>query len=264
MLREQLLKNIHSSAALIKVACGIGNNAAWLIALGALDHAKKCKEYRRVKHQFKRIVKMYCIYERQLIFADVNRMFHLSDLPEATRAKFGNISDREYYEFWRATGDAAYHRTQPLITSQWNKYRLSLVNHKIDDADNLAWVMTGLAALMIAVTIYESTIEKCHAIFNVPSSTLRRIFQQFSFANIAKQWQHALFDLAPLAHIDLSTTEEKNIDIGLRQILDEWIDFETLYESLSITVDNYDDVFSSEKSKREVCQEIENLKKQNE
>jgi hypothetical protein len=44
-------------------------------------------------------------------------MFHLDDLEPSVRRKYGDITDREYYDFWASTGSQAYQQSKPLITS---------------------------------------------------------------------------------------------------------------------------------------------------
>ena len=38
-------------------------------------------------------------------------MFHLDDLEPSVRRKYGDITDREYYDFWASTGSQAYQQS---------------------------------------------------------------------------------------------------------------------------------------------------------
>ena len=106
---DETVKRMASSAAVVKLICGVANNAAWMVVLDAHDHAKRCRGYRHgVKHQFKAAIQALKDYERRLLYAEENRMFHLADMSEKVRKKYGDISDREYYDFWASMGGAAY------------------------------------------------------------------------------------------------------------------------------------------------------------
>ena len=45
MTEAEAQKAIGNAAAVVKLVCGVGNNAAWLVMLDAYDHARKCKRY---------------------------------------------------------------------------------------------------------------------------------------------------------------------------------------------------------------------------
>ena len=131
-------------------------------------HARHCKAFRKslpgghtVGWYFKRAINDFYSYERNLLTTQTNRMFHVADMSDDVRRKYGNISNEEYYEFWKGVGVVAYHKTKPLITSLVNKYRLSLLEHGVKDAEHVAWVMTAQAALALAGAMYESAMKEC-------------------------------------------------------------------------------------------------------
>ena len=147
MMYEEIVKAVSNAAAIFKLVCGVGNNAAWLAMLDGYDQAKRCKAFRRslkgghmVGWYFKKAVNDFKDYERQLLTTEKNRMFHVADMTEDVRRKYGNISDAQYYEFWKGVGGVAYAKTKLHITSLWNKYRVSLVKHDVKDAEHVAWV----------------------------------------------------------------------------------------------------------------------------
>ena len=54
MTREELQAKLQMAAAQVKLATGIGNNAAWAACLEAHDHIKKHRSYRHlVKRAYK-------------------------------------------------------------------------------------------------------------------------------------------------------------------------------------------------------------------
>jgi hypothetical protein len=190
-------------------------------------------------------------------------MFHLADMDEKTRRKYGDISDREYYDFWAAIGGPAYHETHPLVTSLWNKYRLSLQNNGVEHADKVAWVMTGQAALELAGTMYDMAIDECVTGYGLPRNLLEYVFGQFSMKAIAKEWYRAMMTLAPETEpVKPSELDEKNIDLGIRQLMEAWMDHDLLYRSTADTVADYDEVFSTKGHQKKVLREIADVREE--
>ena len=262
MDRREAEHLIQAAAAAVKLACGVGNNAAWYTVLEALDHARQCKTYRgKVKQTFKQAVELFHQYERNLIYAQTNRMFHVADMGEATRKKYGNITDREYYDFWASTGAQAYQATKPLLSSLWNKYRLSLQQHKVSDAEHVAWVMTAQAALELAVLIYGEAAQSALNSTHLPRWVVESIFQQFSLEAVRKRWREALCILSPDSEgYDLTPIESRNIEMGLEQLHDAWLNPSFFFDSTSEAVENYDDVFRTKGEMKKALRELAKLK----
>ena len=264
MMYEEIVKAVSNAAAIFKLVCGVGNNAAWLAMMDGYDHAKRCKAFRRsckgghmVGWYFKKAVNDFKDYERQLLTTGKNRMFHVADMTEDVRRKYGDISDAEYYEFWKGVGGVAYAKTQPHITSLWNKYRVSLVKHDVKDAEHVAWVMTAQAAIDLSLAMYESAIKECETGMNLHRKLLDGIFGQFSLKTVSKDWMRALMLLAPETdNYQLDSTEERNIDLGLQQLMEAWLDPELLYSSASGAVDDYEEIFATKGFVKKVQREI--------
>ena len=60
--------------------------------------------------------------------------------------------------------------------------------------------------------------------------------------------------------IKLDSTEEKNIDMGLRQLMEAWLEPELLYSSTSETVQEYDDILATKGFQKKVLREIAEVK----
>ena len=89
--------------------------------------------------------------------------------------------------FGRVFGGPAYQKTRPMITSLWNKYRLSLVNNNVQDAEHVAWVMTAQAAID-GGTMYESADARVHdGLQAAPPPGSIQVFGQFSLKSL-KAW----------------------------------------------------------------------------
>lgn len=264
MTVDEMQHRMAAAASVVKLVCGVGNNAAWLVVLEAYDHAKQHSRFnqsmkggKRYSWFFRRVMKLHHEYEDHLVETKTNRMFHLADMDEKTRKKYGDISDRDYYDFWAAIGGPAYHKTHPLVTSLWNKYRLSLEANGIREADKVAWVMVGQVALELAGSLYDSAIDECEKGYELPRNLLEYVFGQFSLKHIAKEWYRAMMTLAPETEpVKPSELEEKNIDLGIRQLQEAWLNHDLLYESTQETVADYDEVFSTKGHQKKVLREI--------
>ena len=268
MIYEEIVRAIGNAAAIFKLVCGVGNNAAWVVMMEGYDHARRCKAFRKslkgghlVGWYFKKAVRDFNDYERNLLTTQTNRMFHVADMNDDVRRKYGNISDAEYYEFWKGVGGVAYSKTKPLITSLVNKYRVSLVQHEVKDAENVAWVMTAQAAIDLSLALFESAAKECEVGLKLHRKVLDEVFSQFSLKTISKDWMRALMLLAPETDpIKLSDVEERNIDLGLEQLMESWLDPELLYSSASGAVDDFNDIFASKGFVKKVQREIAEVK----
>ena len=275
MTREELERTMAAAASMVKLVCGVGNNAAWLVVLEAYGHAKQHRRFnqnikggKRISWFFRRVMKLYHEYEHRLVDARQFGFFHVADMDEKTRRKYGEkITDREYYDFWAALGGPCYSKTHPLVTSLWNKYRLSLLHNDVMDADKVAWGLVGQSALELAVTMYDIAIDECEKGYGIPRSLLELTFEQFSMKEIADGWYNAMMTLAPETEpIKLSELDEKNIDLGIRQLMEAWLDYDTLYASTTDTVAEYDEVFRTrgyqKKAMREIAEVRQKTKKE--
>ena len=254
---KDLTRKMASAAGVVKLICGVANNAAWLVVLDGYDQAKRCQRYRHdVKRAFKLAIEAWHDYERRLVYATENRMFHLADMSEKTRKTYGDITDRQYYDFWASVGGPAYQKTRPLITSLWNKHRLSLLNHQVKDADKVAWVITAQAALELAEQLYEKAIRECINGYGLPEWMVRGMFGQFSLKTVSERWRKALLMLAPDTEFELDSTEKRNIEMGLTQLCEAWLDPSLLYNSTIESVEDYDEIFRTRGYQKKALREI--------
>ncbi len=260
---EDLAKRVYKAAALVKLVCGAGNNAAHGVMQDAMDHAKQCSRFNmsikgghRISYLFRKAFKLWDEYESNLLYTSKNRMFHMADMSPEVRRRYGDITDEQYYEFWAGVGHSAYGKTRPLMTSLWNKYRLSLEHHGVKDAEHVAWVLTAAASLNLAVQLYQRAINQCETEMRVPRYILTSVFGQFDLTPVLKAWRTAVLALAPDSEYPLESTERKNIEFGLTQLCDAWIDPTTLYTSTMQSVEDYEDVFATQGHKKKALKEI--------
>lgn len=254
---NETARKMASAAGVVKLICGVANNAAWLVVLDGYDQARRCKRYRHeVKRAFKMAIEAWHDYERRLLYATENRMFHMEDMGEKARKTYGDITDRQYYDFWASVGGPAYSKTKPLITSLWNKHRLSLLNHGVKDADKVAWVITAQAALELAEQLYEKAIRECVNGYGLPEWMARGVFGQFSLKAVSERWRRALMMLAPETEFELEPTEKHNIELGLTQLCEAWLDPTLLYNSTMESVEDYNEIFRTHGYQKKVLREI--------
>ena len=255
---DEMAHRMAQCSAVVKLICGVANNAAWVVVLKAHDHAKQCATYRQgVKRQFKAAIDALHQYERQLVHSPHNRMFHVADMTPEIRKKYGDISDREFYDFWASVGNYAYQQTEPLLSSLWNKYRKSLIRDGIAEADHVAWVMVGMAALELSVQMYGDAINECVNGHQLPRRIVEYVFRQFSLAPVASMWRKALEALCPgTDELEPSDIDKRNIQLGLEQLRDAWMNPSLLFNSTMDSVEDYGEIFRTKGEQKKSMREI--------
>lgn len=261
MTKEEATQRFVSAASFFKLTLGIANNAAWMVALEALDHVRTLNHYRHaVKLEWKQVTQKYHDYEQRLLSASNFRLFHLNDMPAEARRLYGNISDREYYDFWCASGSEAYKQTRPLITSLWNKHRLCLINHQVPHEEEIAWALCANDALDIAAQLYDHALNDCFQQSQLPKHLLKIAFAQLSFSPIATAWRNALVmtePRVPRMEAELTSTEHKNLTHGREQIIEAWVDPDGMYDCIQTVISDYDEVWATKGFQAKAIAQVE-------
>lgn len=258
MEREELISKMSSAASVVKLICGVGNNAAWLVMLKGYDHAKQCRRFHgAVKRGFNRCLEMFHAYERNLVFAQSNRMFHLADMTPDIRKRYGDITDRDYYDMWAGLGASAYERTKLLLTSLQHKYNKSLESHGVKDATHVAWLLVTAACLDLASQLYDRAINQCITQIGIPRKIVEHVFKQFSLEQISKRWVESMKAIAPdTVGYELDKVESRNIELGLEDLLRQWMDPNFLYKSTFNTIEDYGEMFRTKGEHKKALREI--------
>lgn len=262
---------LSSASGLMKELMGVANNAAWFVCLDAYDKLKTLKNWRQqvkgghtVAQNFKRVFDEFHTYERRLIYDNDFGFFDLKNFPEATKRMYGDVSNRDYYDFWASIGGSTYQRTKPLVSSLWNKYRLALIHNKIKDelADIIAWGMTACACLNAAVTIYGMSLDMISEQYTLPRKALELDFRYFNLQDVAKLWEDALKAASPQCfNVVPDKTDGKNIDDGLKQIMEEWTEGKGIYDDMEKTIkDCGEDVLKSQGFVKKAIREVHDLR----
>lgn len=98
--------------------------------------------------------------------------------------------------------------------------------------------------MTLAVQILKLTINAVHDEYKIPSRACHEVFGQFQIDHIAKTWNEASRLLEPRAHeIVLEDIEQKNINQGLQQILEQWGDPVAQVSSVVLNIQEYEEVF---------------------
>lgn len=257
---------VYCVSGVVKVVTGVGNSAAHLVMLHAHDQIKNHPNYRHnVKKAYKDAVNEMRIYRRNLLHSEVG-FFRLANLPEKERARYAkDATDADFFDYWQNPGAMAYERTKPFITSLWNKFRLSLVNHNVPHPDILAWGMTADVALRMADDMYQIVLDDCVAGYHLPEKMLHYFFDVFSVRNVWQKWRKALLltDTAISGEYKLDPVEEANIEMGISDLRTRWLNFETILGSTIENINDYGEIFSTKGNQKrsargmtEVLQEV--------
>lgn len=260
--KDELATLVSQAASNIKTVLGIINNAAWASVLEAMDHIRQHPNYRhQAKAAFHQSLKSLTAYENRLLHARENRLFCLLDLTPEYRKQFGNITDREYYDFWASTGSSAYQREHVWITSLWNKFRLSLIAQKIPHPDIVAWGLTAQSMLVLASSVYEGSLKAYETEMEIPQLLSDAIFHDLNLKEVEQRWERAMGLLSRIpSNQELSQTEQGNIRVGLIQLLEKLTDLATISDSIAESVSAYEEVFRTPGEQDKALRKAKQLK----
>ena len=216
----------------------------------------------QVKAAYKQAVKEYHDYERNLVHTQTNRFFHVADLSPKYRKIYGDITDSQFFAFWKGTSARAYQVSRPLVTSLWNKYRLSLLNHSAPNAEQTAWAYVGQAVLTLACDIYETVLKDAHsACPMLQAHQIRNLFSGFSIRRVREAWTKAM-RLTEDIEYKLEETEDRNIELGIMQLSETWVNPDYIYDSVSETLPEYADIFRTKGEMKKAMRNIEEVRAQ--
>lgn len=258
---EQMARQMANAASSVKLVTGVANNAAVLVMLYAHDKIKQHPRYKhKVKQAFRQALKTREDYERQLLHTQTNRFFHVDDMIPSSRKVYGaDFTDQQYFEFWQSLGGPIYNKSWPFITSLWNKYRLSLINHHIEHPELLAWPMVAMSCLELARKLYQRVLDEAIEEYKFSRRLVERTFKDFDIDPVVKAWHKALSLLENTSY-QLEPTEDKNIEMGLLQILDIWANPENFYDSTMEVIPAYDDIFRTKGEMKKALRNISEVR----
>lgn len=265
-MTKELELQIARVSGFVKMMTGVANNAALAIMVQCLNKVADVRprnEYEKeprhahpnykhkVKQMYNQALKERDQYRRALLHPASNqtRFFQMTDMPEEQRKMYGIISDNDYFEFWESTGALAEQKSQPLVGSLQNKFRLSLQRHNVANADQVAWAMTGASVLELAVVIWQKAMKSAAASFEgkVSASVCEKLYAPFSLKRVSETWVKATRMLAIEADgYSLDADEERNIAMGVEQLMELWVSPDLPFDAVIKAVEDYkDDVFAT-------------------
>lgn len=267
---KELASIFMKCSAYVKYVIGIANNAAWAACLDSIEHIRSHPYYRcqrkggtTAQREFRRCFDALKEYERNLIYTEHNRFFRLSDMPPKTRAYYGDITDREYYDYWAAFGFTAFEDNLAWYTNLVNKLRLAYQAHGVKYPEHLAWANAAGQALYIAADIYATVMNNCsHDYPSISKTVFNHVFQAFSLDGIAKMWNSAVDTLDPSANVEITPTEYSNIRLGYEQLAEHWVSNEAVFGSRIKTAEAYADIFRTKGYLKKAVARFEQMKEQ--
>jgi len=261
---QELLDAYANAVSMVKMVDGVCNNATYLAMMYALEQIAEHPKYKgKVRQRFEAVVKEWKRYEGNLLYATHCRFFHVADMSAETRSKYGDITDRQYFEFWQGGGGRAYYKTRPLITSLQNKFRLSLEADGMPYPDILAWGLTASTLLDICVHMHGLAVKEMAGQWGLDYDVFALNCQPLSVEKPRKAWRFALGTLEDKVNgkiIPAST--EKNIAFGVNQIYDAWSSAEGLFGSTADAITDFAEVFAGKKTMRAALANVRNMERE--
>lgn len=278
---QQLEQTVAQVAGFVKMMTGVANNAAISIMLDCLNKIADVRSKdsyaeepwhphprykQKVKQLFNQALQEKDHYRRRLMYPGEHgvRFFRVSDMPDEARRKYGVINDKTYFEFWEGTGALAYQKSQPLIGSLWNKFRLSLQQHGVPNAEQVAWGLVGANVLELAVVVWQRAMKSAHEAFEglLSMDYVEQLYRPFSLYLVSLKWRQALSLMAPeVSTYSLDPTEERNIEMGVQQLMELWISPDLPFDSTIKAVEDFsDDIFSTPGHAKKAMRELADMR----
>lgn len=247
--------------AFAMVAVCVPNNIADIIRGYTIDTVTANKSLYR--HDFKRlfntIPQTWNAYESNLLNKQDFPMFKVERLTPETRKLYGeSITDRDYFEFWKAQGTALYHEVKPFIDSARYKYYKSLTAHGVTYPDEQAMLLTFNMALRICQEQYESTVKRLIADYAVCRRDIELITAQFSLAKVREAVLAVLRHPAISHEYQLTPEEKANITLGVKDYADKVTNQEFCIRSVHAASGEYEEMFRTKGYQKKALSHISN------
>lgn len=256
----------------VKMMAGVANKTSLTIMHEALDRIADRRSdesymerawqphpcYRhKVKKLFAKSVAEEAAYRRRLLYPATGEVsfFHLDDVPEEVRRVYGAITDQQYFEFWEGIAGPVYQKSEPLVRSLQHKFLKSFQHNGMEAASQVAWGMTALASLALAVKIWQHTVDAAREIvgYRITSATLHRVYHCFSLERVAVAWEQALTAMEPgVAAFKMNDFDGRNIELGIRQMEELWTSADMPYDATLKAVEDYEEMFATQGMRKKV------------
>ena len=240
---KELEDRVWKASGMFKSLLALPNNVAYIMLYNAQDHIRRHPKFRQeAKRAFNQAMDEYRAYEKRLHSATTNRMFHLADLTDDARKRFGDITDKDYFELWQDMGSRGYELAKPHLLALTHKFRKQLRARGDEHADILCHVLTAQAVIDIAITYYQSAVKLARDEMHVPVQIIPTLYQQFSLDRVGKALDKSLRLIGGEYH-PLNELEEKDITISIRDISEVWAEQDNILEAMIDTIENNEEIF---------------------
>lgn len=234
------------------------------ICYDAIDKVKEAGEYR---HEVKRHVKQYMaeMEKRRKAMIDPpegrRSFFSVKTLSEKTRARFrADITDEEYFELWEYTGAVAFNKIHAEIYAlQW-KYEKALKARNAKKAKIIAWLLTASSIIRMYEVEFIELMNTFKRTFGYPDIVLKNFFEPFEPKMQLTLWDKIVECYGSiLTPILAECLDERNVEIGLTDIVQKIGRTEETYRLARTAVEENPELFRSKKAWREQLAEIDEL-----
>lgn len=247
----------------VKLATGITINAAWWVCLDALDKIKTHPNYKQLtKKLFQQAVQTYKKFESDLQSEYGIRLFCVSDMPEAIRARYHEgLSSQEYFEVWQSLGAMAYQKKRGYITVLANKYKISLDKHGVPHADILQWALVAQACLELARETCEEAMRASARTVTLPGNLTRYFFKKLNISEVSKAWLKAVKQLEPACFYKEERIDDRNIELGIEQLKEAWLDPSNQFDAAINSATEYSEIFHDKKTVKDAIKMYKEYKR---
>ena len=263
---DKWVDTVASAAAFVKLIDGTVNNAAWAACLDAYEYLKPLNRFNQqvrggdtAGHGYLRAFKALKEYQRNLVYASQNRLFHVADIPEDVRNVYApGMTDEEYYDFWASFGFKAYQDNKQFFTCLVNKLRLVYEKDGMRNAEAAAWSMGAWMSLSAAANCHDAAIKDVARDWGGPVSYWKRLFKDLDLASVEKLWGIAHRGFFPeLDKVAFDDHDFDNINLSFNQWTYRLVRGRTLVKSHVDTVADFaDDIFRTPGCAKKVIREL--------
>ena len=257
--RKEIEGAIFDCSRLMMVVSGVSNNCALLIVGNSLDSVRRSTRANgAVRKKMELVRKEIGIYEYKLEHSPY-KFFDTCDMANETRKLYKNSLTRsEYFDYWRATGNAGYTLIKNYIYALRHKYYLiERRSHTEEESAVRADVAIAFTVLSLAVRTWEETIAQCAAAHKLPKSSFAKIFREFSLKNVMQRWETLLTEIFPdINEKNCDNSDKHNIEICANDLLHRWLSKDFITDSLEKATVEYDELFRTKGCLKKVLKSI--------
>jgi succinate dehydrogenase/fumarate reductase flavoprotein subunit len=90
---------------------------------------------------------------------------------------------------------------------------------------------------------------------------IRHLFKDFSLQRVREAWTRAMLLTEDISY-ELEPTEDKNIEMGIMQLAETWVNPDYIYDSVSETLPEYEEIFRTRGEMKKALRNIEEVRAQ--